>query len=192
VLEAINKPADLHSDSFGNSGKPEITDMEASADAFSVTATFKICNKPVNAFWALFQVPVVEVTAKAFLPSTSLVSFTLANGLSFITFVNTVPISANKSTNRFALVRRLKWDRSGVFNARAWDSMARDAMLKILSEDKAMVEQLNYHQLPAEYSVRADLPQVQFRKLRQHWADLVGVLPTEEQCPPYTVSNRNM
>ena len=30
-----------------------------------------------------------------------------------------------------------------------------------------MVEQLKYDQLPAEYSVRADLPQVMFRKLRQ-------------------------
>lgn len=35
------------------------------------------------------------------------------------------------------------------------------------TEDKAMVEQLKYDQLPAEYSVRADLPQVMFRKLRQ-------------------------
>ena len=41
------------------------------------------------------------------------------------------------------------------------------AMRKILSEDKAMVERLAYTQLPAEYSVRADLPQVQFRRLRQ-------------------------
>ena len=30
-----------------------------------------------------------------------------------------------------------------------------------------MVEQLKYDQLPAEYSVRADLPQIMFRKLRQ-------------------------
>lgn len=182
----------LHSDSFGNQDAPEIRDMEASADAYSVTATFKIQNKPVNAFWALFKVPAVEVTAKAYLPSTSLVSFTLANGLSFITFVNTVPISANRSINRFALVRRLGWDRTGVFNSRAWDKMARDAMIKILSEDKAMVERLRYDQLPAEYSVRADLPQVAFRKLRQQWADLVGVVPTEEEQPPYTTSNRDM
>lgn len=182
----------LHSDSFGNQDAPEIRDMEATADAHSVTATFKIQNKPVNAFWALFKVPAVEVTAKAYLPSTSLVSFTLANGLSFITFVNTVPISANRSINRFALVRRLGWDRTGVFNSRAWDKMARDAMIKILSEDKAMVEKLRYDQLPAEYSVRADLPQVAFRKLRQQWADLVGVVPTEEEQPPYTQSNRDM
>jgi hypothetical protein len=40
-------------------------------------------------------------------------------------------------------------------------------MRKIQLEDKDMVEQLRYDQLPAEYSVRADLPQVMFRKLRQ-------------------------
>ena len=39
------------------------------------------------------QVPEVHVTAKAFLPSTSLVTFTLGGGLSFTTFVNTIPIS---------------------------------------------------------------------------------------------------
>lgn len=65
-------------------------------------------------------------------------------------------------------------------------------MKKILSQDKVMVEQLRYEQLPAEYSVRADLPQVEFRKLRQRWADLVGVIPTEVERPPYTVTNRDM
>lgn len=44
----------LHS--FGNAGKPVIEGMEATADAFSVTATFTIHNSPVNAFWSLFQV----------------------------------------------------------------------------------------------------------------------------------------
>ncbi len=42
------------------------------------------------------QVPEVKVTARAFLPSTSMVTFTLGNGLSFTTFVNTVPINASK------------------------------------------------------------------------------------------------
>ena len=37
-------------------GKPEIRDMQATSDVHSVTATFTIHNKPVNAFWALFQV----------------------------------------------------------------------------------------------------------------------------------------
>lgn len=41
------------------------------------------------------------------------------------------------------------------------------AMLKIQNEDKAMVEQLRYDQLPTESNVRADLPQIMFRKLRQ-------------------------
>lgn len=45
-------------------------------------------------------------------------------------------------------------------------------MLKIQGEDKAMVEQLRYDQLPAESNVRADLPQIMFRKLRQQ----VGVV----------------
>ena len=45
----------LHADSFGNQGAPEVRDMEAEADAFGVTATLKIQNKPVNAFWALFK-----------------------------------------------------------------------------------------------------------------------------------------
>jgi hypothetical protein len=40
-------------------------------------------------------------------------------------------------------------------------------MLKIQREDKEMVEQLRYDQLRAEYSVRADAPQVKFRNLRQ-------------------------
>lgn len=182
----------LHSDSFGNQDAPEIRDMEATNDAFSVTSKFKIQNKPVNAFWALFKVPAVEVTATAYLPSTSVVSFTLANGLSFITFVNTVPISANKSVNRFSLIRKISWDKTGLFNSRLWDGMARKAMLKILTEDKAMVEQLKYDQLPAEFSVRADLPQVQFRKLRQQWADMVGVIPSELEKPSYTVSNKDM
>lgn len=166
--------------------------MAATSDAYSCTATFKIHNKPVNAFWALFQVPSVEVTAIAFLPSTSVVSFTLANGLSFVTFVSTTPISKDRCINRFALVRNLSWDKTGIFNARLWDQAARDAMIKIQLEDKAMVEQLRYDQLPAEYSVRADLPQVAFRKLRQQWADLVGVVPTEDERPPYTISNRDM
>lgn len=182
----------LHNDSFGNQEAPEIRDMEATSDAYSVTAKFKIQNKPVNAFWALFKVPVVEVTATAYLPSTSVVSFTLANGLSFITFVNTVPISATRSINRFSLIRKISWDKTGLFNARAWDGMARKAMIKIQTEDKAMLEQLKYDQLPAEFSVRADLPQVQFRKLRQQWAEMVGVVPTELERPPYTVSNKDM
>ena len=36
-------------------------------------------------------------------------------------------------------------------------------MLRILGEDKAMVERLRPEALPQEYSVRADLPQIAFR-----------------------------
>lgn len=182
----------LHGDSFGNQGAPQVIDMAASADATSVIATFKIHNKAPSPIWEPFQLPVVDVTAKAFLPSTSYVAFTLAAGLSFITFVNTVPISATKTINRFALVRRLTWDKSGLFNSPIWDGAARRAMLKILNEDKAMLEQLKADALPAEFSVRADLPQIEFRKIRQRWADMVGTVPVETERPPFCTSNKDM
>ena len=81
------------------------------------------------------QVPEVKVHAEALLPSSSVIGFTLGQGLSFITFVNTVPISATRTINRFALIRRLDVDRIGqfVFNMPAWDSMAREAMIKYFS-----------------------------------------------------------
>jgi phenylpropionate dioxygenase-like ring-hydroxylating dioxygenase large terminal subunit len=177
----------LHNDSFGNQEKPEIRNMEITAsDALSVTATFHLCNKPASVFWEWSKVPEVVVTAKAFLPSTSMISFTLGNGLSFITFVNTVPISENKSVNRFALVRNLAWDKTGTFNASAWDGWARKAMFKILGEDKIMVEKLRPDLLAKEYSVRADLPQIEFRKLRQQWVDLGYVRPCLGQEPRFS------
>ena len=86
-----------------------------------MTATFKLRNKPVNVLWAWTQVPEVHVTARAYLPSTSLVTFTLGNGLSFTTFVNVVPINEHKTINRFCLVRKLSWDATGIFNWSAWD-----------------------------------------------------------------------
>lgn len=166
------------------------------------------------------QVPEVHVTAKALLPSTSVIAFTLGNGLSFTTFVNTVPINANKTINRFALVRKLGDNKliNGIFNAKIWDSTARQAMIKcvpthtedthlqicsftvvqdsfgercsstwkvhvvciwciltwlcdacfrILSEDREMVEKVLPEHLLAEMSVKADLPQTAFRRLRQ-------------------------
>ena len=138
--------------------------MQAVTDAFSVSATFKLHNKPVSALWEWTSVPQVQVSARALLPSTSVISFELGNGLAFTTFVNTVPVSATKTggwvrearwqapctgqgrqkhgqlaqeclpgatatlpaaVNRFALVRKLSWDKSGVFNADAWDAWAR-------------------------------------------------------------------
>lgn len=170
----------LHSDSFGNKDQPKIRNMQVSNDSYSVTATFSLQNKPASFFWEWTRTPEVYVTARAFLPSTSVITFTLGAGLSFTTFVNTVPIHANKTLNRFALVRNLNWDTSGIFNANAWDALARKAMYKILSEDKEMVEKLQYDRLPKEYSVRADLPQIAFRKLRQQYLDLgYGVYPEE-------------
>ena len=46
----------LHSDSFGSQDKPEVRDIQSTVDEWGVNATFTIHNKPVNAFWALFQV----------------------------------------------------------------------------------------------------------------------------------------
>ena len=79
---------------------------------------------------AVLQVPIVNVTARALLPSTSVISFTLGNGLSFTTFVNTVPVNGNRTVNRFALVRNLAIDKTGIFNMGAWDRFARQAMIK--------------------------------------------------------------
>lgn len=80
----------------------------------------------------LVQVPEVHVTAQALLPSTSVIAFTLGNGLSFTTFVNTVPINEHRTVNRFALIRRLDVDAIGtrVFNMDAWDRFARQAMIR--------------------------------------------------------------
>ena len=72
----------------------------------------------------------MNVTAQALLPSSSVISFTLGNGLSFTTFVNTVPINGNRTVNRFALVRNLAIDKTGIFNMGAWDRFARQAMIK--------------------------------------------------------------
>jgi len=204
----------LHGDTFGNQAKPEIRGMRVSTDAHGVTATFGLHNKPVNSLWAFSAVPEVgegeggwgkrpgvaarapttpplplaqvQVTAKALLPSTSVISFTLGGGLSFTTFVCTTPVAPGRSVNRFALVRRLAADPTGgaVFNARLWDPLARRAMLRILGEDRAMVEGLDPSALDAEVSVKADLPQTAFRKLRQEWLDLgYGVPPPgKEGC----------
>ena len=66
------------------------------------TATFQppnhlpfspLLSSPLHPLAHALQVPEVHVTARAFLPSTSLVTFELANGLSFTTFVSTCPVS---------------------------------------------------------------------------------------------------
>ncbi|KAK9837299.1 hypothetical protein WJX81_004912 [Elliptochloris bilobata] len=169
----------LHNDTFGNQGQPQIRGMTCTSNAYGVTADFRLHNKAVKG-WEFSKVPEVHVTAKALLPSTSVIAFTLGNGLSFTTFVNTVPINEHRTVNRFALIRRLDVDAIGarVFNMDAWDRIARQAMIRILSEDKAMVEELRPDMLQREISVKADLPQMAFRKLRQEYVDMgYGVLP---------------
>lgn len=49
----------LHSDTFGNQDQPEIRDMRTTADAYGVTATFALHNKPVSALWEFSKVPEV-------------------------------------------------------------------------------------------------------------------------------------
>lgn len=171
----------VHSTSFGNSEQPEIKNMKAVTDPYSVTASFDLHNKPVNQLWEFSKVPEVHVTAKALLPSTSYIAFTLGNGLSFITFVNTVPIDEHRTINRFCLVRKLDVPGLGpLFNAKAWNRIAVESMKKILTEDKGMVEYLRPDLLPREISVKADLAQTAFRKLRQAQVDAGnGVLPEQ-------------
>jgi phenylpropionate dioxygenase-like ring-hydroxylating dioxygenase large terminal subunit len=173
----------LHSDSFGNKDAPSIREMEAKNGPYAVSATFSLTNKPVNAMWEWSKVKEVQVTARAMLPSTSVISFTLGNGLSFTTFVNTVPINEGRTVNRFALIRNLEAPlvpgvTGKLFNMDAWDKLAHDAMIKILSEDKAMVEQLRPDLLQREVNVKADGVQTAFRRLRQDYINLgYGVLP---------------
>ena len=50
---------------------------KAEADEYQVSATFTLHNKPANPLWQWTQVPQVEVTAYAMLPSTSVIKFTL-------------------------------------------------------------------------------------------------------------------
>lgn len=64
-----------------------------------------IHNKAVSPLWEWTRVPSVPVTVSAMLPSTSAVKITLGRGVSMVTFVNTVPIDANRSVNRFCLIR---------------------------------------------------------------------------------------
>ena len=117
----------LHSDSFGNDAAPEIRDMTVNTDAFSATATFTLNNRVVSPMWEFTRVPEVHVTAKALLPSTSVISFTLGAGVSMITFVNTTPLDGGRAINRFSLLRNFAQDAN-------LDRFATAAMTKILSE----------------------------------------------------------
>lgn len=111
-------------------------------------------------------------SAKAMLPSSSSITITLGGGVSMITFVNTVPISATRCVNRFCLVRNFAgWH--------GFDGWARRAMFKILGEDKVMVETLKPAALRHELSLPPDMPQVAFRQLRQEWVDMGYAVPPE-------------
>lgn len=91
----------LHGDSFGNSSKPEIRDMDAHVDPHGVTCSFKLHNKPVSPFWEWTKVPEVDVTARAFLPSTSFISFTLGRGNAYT--LRTFEIIRKQNAHPFVL-----------------------------------------------------------------------------------------
>lgn len=64
-------------------------------------------------------------------PPNSFLAMCSGNGLSFSTFVSTVPINSHRTVNRFALVRNLSGPVvNKVFNIDAWDKLAHDAMIK--------------------------------------------------------------
>ncbi|GMH42660.1 hypothetical protein BSKO_10579 [Bryopsis sp. KO-2023] len=170
----------LHGDTFGNEDKPAVMNMEGWTDAYGVTTTFDIHNKPVSPLWNFSAVESVPVVAKALLPSTSMIKITLGAGIEFITFVCTVPIDENRCINRFALIRNfLPWP------ADMWEPWAQNAMYRILGEDKVMVEKLRPEETMHEVSVRADLPQIMFRKLRQEYINMgYGYTPQSFDQPP--------
>ncbi|KAI8469290.1 MAG: hypothetical protein J3K34DRAFT_513670 [Monoraphidium minutum] len=167
----------LHNDSFGNRDKPRILDMETSRDAFSASSSFRIYNKPPSKLWEWSAVPSVPVTAKAMLPSTSAVTIELAYGVKMITFVNTVPISADRAVNRFCLIRNFA-------TSPILDGFARKSMFKILGEDKVMVDRLRPEATPTEVSLAPDGPQLAFRRLRAEWAALGYLVAPEEPGAP--------
>jgi hypothetical protein len=78
---------------------------QVDTNAYGVSASFRIHNSVVSPVWGWTKVESVPVEAKAILPSTSSVRIQLGAGVSMITFVNTVPISATRSVNRFCLIR---------------------------------------------------------------------------------------
>uniref|UniRef100_A0A7S0RGI2 Rieske domain-containing protein n=1 Tax=Chlamydomonas leiostraca TaxID=1034604 RepID=A0A7S0RGI2_9CHLO len=153
----------IHADSFGNSSKPVIHGMTTQRDAWGLTGSFSIHNKPVNPLWEWTKVDSVPVELKAMLPMTSCVKISLGAGVQMVTFISTCPVDAHTSVNRVALVRNFAgWE--------GLDAWARSALHKILGEDKAMVEALEPEGQRAEVSLEADLPQIAFRRLRSEWA----------------------
>ncbi len=56
----------LHSDSFGNQDAPQIRDMTSTTDAYGVTASFKLHNKPVRG-WEWSSVSALGLCAAEFI-----------------------------------------------------------------------------------------------------------------------------
>ena len=169
----------LHSDSFGNASAPSVRGMDVTTVGnTAVQARFQLTNKS-QPYFATFQKLLsldadakaavskssggedINITAIAMLPCTSVIAFELTGGLKMITFVSTVPLTAGTSMNRFALIRNFA-------HAPQLDDFVRRSMEKILTQDKAVVEKLRVDLMDREVSVRSDLPQVAFRKLRHN------------------------
>ena len=156
----------LHGDSFGNEKQPVIHfEEKVDENDHMCTTYFSINNKPVSPLWEWTKTDKVNVKASVFLPSTSAIQIHLGQGVSMITFVSTVPIDAYKSVNRYALIRNFSpWG--------GFDPWAQNAMRKIFSEDKAMVEKLRPEKVSSrEISVPSvDKPQLWLRKKKmQSW-----------------------
>ncbi|XRB04966.1 rieske domain-containing protein [Pycnococcus provasolii] len=167
----------LHGGTFGNEDVPSIRDMKLrTVGDTSVEARFELTNKSQPYFEVIQKLykqmknqkdvdgkqdggEEISITAIAMLPCTSVIAFELRGGLRMITFVSTVPLTATTSVNRYALIRNFA-------HAPQLDDYVRRSMESILTEDKAVVEQLRADLMDQEVSVRSDLPQVAFRKLR--------------------------
>lgn len=152
----------LHGDSFGNSSKPEIKDFQVlDHDEHFAHMKFKIYNKPANFLWHWTIVDNVDVDIQIRLPYTSIIKISLGAGVQMITVVNTTPINAYQSMNRFCLWRNFApWS--------VFDGVAYRAMMTILGQDKAMVELLHPERCESEISLRSDMPQIVFRNLRKN------------------------
>lgn len=144
-------------------------DSKGTEDAlYSISGTLDIQNRPINVFWEWTKIDVVPVRFTAFLPSTSAIKITLERGVEMITFVHTVPVDKKRSVNRFCLLRNFA--RSPLL-----DYFAERVMLKVLQEDKNMLESLvnpSTNENENEISVMTDMPQIGYRKLWQSWAQL--------------------
>lgn len=160
----------VHGSSFGNDEQPKLRNMKVVRDPYHITATFDLHNKPVNALWDWSKVPEVHILARAFVPSSSFIAFRLAHGLEFVTFVNTVPIDANRTVNIYALARKWSGDPTGfVFNMPLWDTFADSAMQRIQGEDRVILDKVRPDLLDREFSLAPDMAQVAFRKMRQEF-----------------------